>query len=132
MNHDLPFALAQIAAGFGVLHDRKAPFLEFMDGRIDVAGNVVAEILAHQSHQVIAGVAHMVFRLVLVPLHAHVAVDGIEALGDRSAALDIGFLDADNLEVAAPVARLVGGAAAGHAATDDKDIGFDMDWFFCA
>src|SRR5438552_14138148 len=67
----------------------------------------------------------MVLGLVLAPLHAHVAVDGVEALGDGAAPLDVRFLDADDLQVASPVARFVGGAATRHAAADDEDVGVD-------
>ena len=92
---------------------------------IDVPGDVVAQVLAHQAHEVVAGVADMVLGLVLAPLHAHVAVDGVEALGDGAAALDVRFLDADDLQVASPVAGLVGRSAAGHAAADDEDVRVD-------
>jgi len=89
---------------------------------IDVAGDIVAQILPHQTHEVVACVADMIFGLVLVPLHTHVAVDRVQALCHRAAALDVRFLDAHNLEVTAPVPGLVSGAAPTHAATDDEDI----------
>src|SRR5262245_66530369 len=65
----------------------------------------------------------MVFGLVLVPLHAHVAVDRVQALRDGAAAPDVGLLDADDLQVAAPIPGFVGGPAASHAAADDEDVG---------
>ena len=129
VDHDLPLALTLITSGLGVLHDRQTPFLELVDGRVDMPGDVVAQVLAHEPHEVVAGVADMVLGLVLVPLHAHVAVDRVEALGDRAGALDVRLLDTDDLEVASPVAGLVGGAAAGHAATDDQDVGIHQDGF---
>jgi UDP-glucose 4-epimerase len=52
-------------------------------------GDVVDQILSHETHQVAACVAHEVFGLVLAPLHAHVAVDRIEALCDGAAALEV-------------------------------------------
>ena len=58
--------------------------------------DIVTQILAHQTHEIIACVADMVFGSVLVPLHAHVAVDRIQALCDGAAALDIRFFDADD------------------------------------
>src|SRR2546428_1719111 len=67
----------------------------------------------------------MVLGLVLAPLHAHVAVDGVETLGDGAAPLDVGLLDADDLQVATPVARFVGCPAPGHAAADDEDVRVD-------
>ena len=129
VDHDLPLAFALIAAGLGVLHDRKTPLLEFVHGGVDVARDVVAQVFAHQPHQVVARVAHMIFGLVLAPLHAHVAVDRVEALGHRAAALDVRLLDADDLEVAAPIAGFVGGAATGHAAADDENVRIHEDGF---
>ena len=85
-------------------------------------GDIEAQILPHQAHEVVPGVADMVLGLVLVPLHAHVAVDRIQALGDGAAALDVRLLDADHLQVASPISGFVGSPAAGHAAADDQDI----------
>ena len=79
--------------------------------------------------RVVARVADVVLRLVLVPLHAHVAVDRVQALRNRAAALDVRLLDADDLEIASPVPGFVRGAAAGHAAADDEDIGIHEDRF---
>ena len=129
VDHDLPLAFALITPGFRVLHDGKAPLLELVHRGVDMAGDVVAEILAHQTHEVVAGVADMVLGLVLVPLHAHVAVDRIQALGHGAAALDIRLLDADHLQVAPPVSGLVSRPAAGHAAADDQDIGVHENRF---
>ncbi len=129
VDHDLPLAFALVAAGLRVLHDRQAPLLELVHRGVDVPRDVVAQVLAHQAHQVVARIAHMVLGLVLAPLHAHVAVDGVEALRDGAAALDVGFLDADDLQVASPVARFVGRAATGHAAADDEDVGVDDNGF---
>src|SRR5262249_48004694 len=56
-------------------------------------------------------------------MHAHVAVDRIESLGDCAAALDICLLNAHNFQIAAPVPGLIGGAAAAHAAADDENVG---------
>src|SRR5262249_54195664 len=77
----------------------------------------------NQAHQVIACIADMVFRLIFVPVHPHVAVDRIKPLCDRATAFDIGFLDADDFQIATPVLGFIGGAAAAHAATDDEDVG---------
>ena len=125
VDHDLPFALALVSAGLGVPHDRQTPLLEFVHRGIDVPGDVVAEILPHQAHEVVARVAHVILGLVLVPLHAHVAVDRVEPLRHRAAALDVRLFDADDLEVASPVAGFVSGAASAHPATDDENVGID-------
>jgi hypothetical protein len=129
VNHDLPLAFALIPPGLRVSHDRKAPLLEFVHGGVDVAGDVVAQIFPHQPHEIVARVADMVLGLVLAPLHAHVAIDRVKPLSDGAAALDIRLFDADDLEIAAPVAGFVCGAAAGHAAADDKDVGIHENRF---
>src|SRR5205809_8092792 len=67
----------------------------------------------------------MVLGLVLAPLHAHVAVDGVETLGDGAAALDVRFLDEDDLQVASSVPGFVGRPATGHPAADDEDVRID-------
>src|SRR5438445_13591344 len=67
----------------------------------------------------------MVLGLVLAPLHAHVAVDGVETLGDGAAALDVRLLDADDLQVASPVPGFVGRPATGHPAADDEAVRID-------
>ena len=77
VDHDLPFAFALVPPGFRVPHDGEAPLLEFVHRGIDMPRDIVAQVLPHQTHQIIARVADVVFRLVLVPLHAHVAVDRI-------------------------------------------------------
>ena len=122
VDHDLPFAFALIPPGLRVSHDRETPFLELVHGGIDMASDVVAQILAHQTHEVIARVADMIFGLIFVPVHAHVTIDGIQALSDCSAPLDVGFFDAYNFEVTSPVSGFVGGAAPTHAATDDENV----------
>src|SRR5256886_13508686 len=71
----------------------------------------------------------MVLGLVLAPWHAHVAVDGVDTVGDGAAALDVRFFDPDDLQVASPVPGLVGCAAAGHAAADDQDVRVDEHGF---
>ena len=84
--------------------------------------DVVAQILPHETHEVVPCVADMVLGLVLVPLHAHVAVDRIQALSDGAAALDVRLLDDDNLSVAPPVPGFVRSPAPAKAAADDEDI----------
>src|SRR5437667_6595863 len=71
----------------------------------------------------------MVLGLVPAPLHAQVAVDGVETLGDGAAALDVRFLDADDLQVASPVPGFVGRPATGHPAADDQDVRVDEHGF---
>ena len=96
VDHNLPFAFALVPPGFRVPHDGKAPLLELVHCGVDMPSDIVTQILAHQTHEIIACVADMVFGSVLVPLHAHVAVDRIQALCDSAAALDVCFFDADD------------------------------------
>ena len=125
VNHDLPLAFAQVAAGLRILDDRQAPLLEHVYRRVDVAGDVVDQVLAHQTHEVAARVAHEVLGLVLVPLHAHVAVDRGEALRDGPATLDVRLLHEDDVEIPAPEARFVRRTAATEAAAYDQDVRID-------
>ncbi len=90
-----------------------------------MARHVVDQVLARQSHEVIAHVPDEVFGLVLPPAHPHVAVDRAEALGNRAAPLDRRLLDQDDLEVPAPVARVEGSAAAGEPPSDDQKVAVD-------
>ena len=84
--------------------------------------HVVGEVFPHHAHEVVAGITHMVLGLVLVPLHAHVAVDGIETLRHGPGAVDVRLFGDDDLEVPTPVARFIGGTGAAHAAANDQDI----------
>ena len=130
MDHDLPAALTLVAPVL-VLEDGQAPLLEHVDGGVDVAGQVVDEVLPGQAHEVLAHVADELLGRVLAPLHAHVHVDGRQAHGHGAGALDGGLLDQADPEAPAPgpVGGLEGGAAAGHAPADDEDValdGFDL------
>src|SRR5262245_30849011 len=127
VDHDLPLAFTLITAGHWVAHDRQTPLLELMHRRINMAGNVVTQVLAHETHQVSARITNMVFRLVLVPLHAHVAVDGIQTLCDRAATLDVRLLDANDFQVTPPIAGFVCGPTATHAPTDDEDVAIHIN-----
>ena len=129
VDHDLPAALALIAAGLRIAHDRQAPLLELMDGGVDMPRHVEGEVLAHHAHQVIAGVTHVVLGLVFVPAHAQVTVDRVKPLGHRATAIDVGLLGHYNLEVAPPVAGFVGGAGAAHAAADNQDVAVFVNGF---
>ena len=129
VNHDLPFAFAQVAPGFRVAHYGQTPLLELVHRRVDMPGDVVTQILAHQPHEVVARIADMIFGLVLVPLHTHIAVDGVKTLRYRATALDVCLFDADNLEIASPVPGFVGGPTARHTTAHDKDIGIYKNRF---
>ena len=92
-------------------------------------GDVVAEVLAHEAHQVVSGVANMILGLILIPLHSHVGIDRVQALGDGAAAFDTCLLDAHDLEVAPPIPGFVRCSATGHTAADDEDIGIHENRF---
>ncbi len=122
VNHDLPFAFSLITTRLRIFHDWQAPLFEQVNRGIDMPGYVVAQILTHQTHEVVARVADMVLGLVLIPLHAHVAVNRIQALRNGATALDVRFFDNDDLFVASPIPGFVSGATTGHTAADDEDI----------
>ena len=122
VNHDLPSPFTQIAPGFRVLHDGQAPLFELVHRGVDVTGHVEQQVFPHQPHQVDASVADMVLRIIFAPAGAHVAVDGVQALGDRTGAIDIGLLGNDDLLVLAPEPGLPCGTGAAKARTDDQNI----------
>jgi anti-sigma factor ChrR (cupin superfamily) len=64
----------------------------------------------------------MIFGLVLIPLHAHVAIDRVQALRNGAAAFDVRFLDDDNLLVASPMPGFVGRSTTSHTAADNEHI----------
>ncbi len=132
MNHDLPSPFTQIAPGVRVLHDGQAPLFELVHGGVNVAGHVEQQVFAHQPHQVDASVADMVLRIVFAPPGAHVAVDGVQALGDRAGAIDIGLLGNDDLLLLAPEPGLPCGTGAAKACADDQDIDVVFDDRFMA
>ena len=87
-----------------------------------MTGHVEQQVFPHQPHQVDASVADMVLGIVLAPAGAHVAVDGVQALGDRAGAIDVGLLGNDDLLVLAPEPGFPGGTRAAKTRTDDQDV----------
>ena len=87
-----------------------------------MAADIIAQIFADQSHQIVSLIAYIVFRFVLSPAHAHVAIDGIKPLSNCAASLNISFFDHDNLFISAPVAGLISRAATAKSATNDEYI----------
>src|SRR5581483_6837288 len=126
VDHDLPAALTLVVPVL-VLEDREPPLLEHVDGGVDVAGQVVDEVLPGEAHEVLPHVADEFLRRVLAPLHAHVHVDGRQAHGHGAGALDGRLLDQDDAQAPppGPVGGLEGRAAAGHASADDEDVALD-------
>src|SRR5690606_3575636 len=64
----------------------------------------------------------MVLRLVLSPARAHVAVDRVQALGDRTRTIDVRLLGDDDLLVLPPETRFPGGSGAAQSCTDHEDV----------
>ena len=124
VDHDLPAPFTDVPA-LRRLPDRKTPLLEQVNRGVHVARHVVDEVLAHDPHQVRANILDEIFRGVLTPAHAQVGVDRRQALRYSTAPLDGGLLDHDDLEVLAPVLRLIRGAAPGHAAADHEHVAVD-------
>ena len=120
----MPFTFALVASGLRVAHQRQAPFFKLVYRGIDVARHIVSQIFAHHTHQVVARVTHMVFGLVFVPLHTHVAVDCVQTLRNRTTSINIGFLGNDDPQIAPPVTSFISSTGSTHATTDDEDIAF--------
>ena len=119
-------ARAVDAAAFHFLPDRQAPFLEQVHQIVDVAADVVDEVVAGDAHEIRRNVAAVVLGGVV----AEIGVDRRKTHRDRAGAVHRRLVDQRDLDlVAAPAARLEGGAAGGHAAADDQNVGFIFDDF---
>lgn len=92
-----------------------------------MTGHIEQQVFAHQPHQIDAGVADMVLRFIFAPPRPHVAVDGVQTLGDRAGAIDIGLLGNNDLLVLTPEPCLPGGTAAAEACTDNQNIDVVFD-----
>src|SRR5229473_1250852 len=126
LDHYLPAPFTFVAA-VGLLEERQPPVLEHVHGRIDVARDVIDEIFATEPHQVLAHVADEVLRLILAPLHPHVAVDRRKPHRNGSAALDRRLLDQYDAQALGlgPIRGLVCGAASGHSAAANQNVALD-------
>ena len=134
VDHDLPapraYRFAAIAErhalGLLVLPDGQAPFLEEMNRVVDVAANIVNQVVARQPHEIGRDHAAIIVWRVL----AEIGVDGGKALGHGARAVHGGLVDQRDADVVtSPALGLVGRAAGRHAAADDEDIGLDLDDF---
>ena len=94
-----------------------------------MARHVVSEVFTHHPHQIVTRIAYVILGLVFVPLHAHVAVDGVKPLRDGTTAVDVGFFRHHDLHVAAPVSGFVGSTRAAHASPDDEDVAIFKNGF---
>ena len=122
VNHDLPSPFTQISPRFRVPHDGQAPLFELVNRRVDVTGHIEQQVFPHEPHQVDTSVADMVLRFIFAPTRAHVAVDGVQALSDRTRAIDIGLLGNDDLLVLPPESGFPGGTGTAKACTDDQNV----------
>ncbi len=75
VDHELPPAFMHVLA-VGALPDGESPFLEEMDGRIDVAGDVVDEVLTGDPHEVLPHIVHILFRCIVTLGNTHILVQG--------------------------------------------------------
>ena len=94
-----------------------------------MATHVVDQVFPGQAHHVVDHVVNEVFGRVPAVALPHIAVNGGEALAGGAAALDDRLLGNHHLQVTAPELGLEGGAAAGHAAANDKNVAFNG--FYC-
>src|SRR5512139_534712 len=150
VDHDLPFAgthrLAAVLQRGQALRavvalavlvgfpDRQAPFLEQVHGVVDVAAEVVGEVVAGDAHQVVGDHAGVVGGILL---GADVGVDRGQALRHGAGAIHRGLVDQLDLEIHAelglggvgPAHDFVTGAAASHATADQEDVEILLDNF---
>jgi hypothetical protein len=126
-----------VADAFGVgLPDRQAPLFEQVHGVVDVAAQVVGQVVAGDAHQVVGDHARVVGRILLV---ADVGVDRGQALRHGAGAvhgglvhqLDLEFLAGLGLDGLGPAHHFVCRAAAGHAAADQQNVQLFLDDFGC-
>ena len=92
-----------------------------------MTGHVEQKVFADHAHQVDAGIANVIFRIILAPARAHVAVDRVQTLRDRAGAVDIGLLGNDNLLVLSPEPCFPSGTRATKACADNKDVDIVFD-----
>ncbi len=154
VDHDLPLARAHrlaavlqrrqvfleclgavVAHAVGVgLPDRQAPFLEQVHRFVDVAPEVVGQVVARDAHQVVGDHARVVGRVLL---GADVGVDRRQALGHGAGTvhrrlvdeLDLQLLPGLGLHGLGPAHHFISRTAAGHAAADEQDVQFFLDDF---
>jgi hypothetical protein len=127
VDHDLPAAFTLIRTRLGIAHQRQAPLLELVHGRVDVTRHVEQQVLAHHPHQVDTRVADMVFGVVLAPAGAHVAVDRVQALGHGTRTVDVGLFGNDDLLVLPPVSGLESSARSAQSRASDQDVDIVFD-----
>ena len=129
VDHHLPAAFPHVKP-LVVVPEGQAPLFKHVDAAVHVAGHVVHQVLAGDAHHVVADVLNVVLGLVPAVPHPHVHVDGGQPFADGAAAVGGGLVHHDDAQVvAAPVTGFDGRAAAGHAAADDQDVGFNDTGF---
>ena len=130
VDHDLPAAFAKVLSRVRVFHDRQTPVFKLVNRAVDVAGHIEQQILADHAHQIDPCITDVIFGVILAPARTHVTVDRVEALSNRTRAVDIGFLGDDDLFVLAPIASLESGARAAQTCTDDQYVDTVFDYRF--
>ncbi len=133
VDHNLPAAAPLIRTDpegvvFAFRPDRQTPLLEQVHGGVDVPGDVVNEVVAGDTHQVIPHVLHVVHHGVLIVAQADIQVDGREALSNGTAPVHGGFVNQGHFQpvLFRPVRRFHRRTAGRHAATDDQEISGDF------
>ncbi len=147
VDHDLPFAgtyrfaavlqqrqafldgfRAVVAHAFSVgLPDRQTPFFEQVHRVIDIATEVVGQVVAGDTHQVVGDHARIIGRILL---GADVGVDRGQTLRHGAGTVHRGLVHQLDLQFGAglglhglcPAHHFVSGATASHTATDHQNI----------
>jgi hypothetical protein len=125
-SHLLAFLAVQVLSVFGLLPYGKSPFLEQMDGIIDVAAQVEDQVFPDDSHQVVADHADVI----VGGVGTDVGIDGGKALRNSATSFHRRFVaKQDRLILGQPFFDLEGRAASSHAATHDQDVNFTLFYF---
>ena len=97
-----------------------------MDGIVHVAAQIVNQVLADNTHQVVSNHTHIVFRGII----ANVGVNRRKTLRNRAASFQGSLVHQQNtLVVGHPFFNLKSSAAGSHTAANDQDINFSFFYF---
>ncbi len=127
VDHELPPALVDVLA-VRVGPDGEAPLLKQVDGAVDVTGDGSHQVVTGDAHQVLLNVVDVILDGVLAAGDINVLVDRRQAHGDRTGAVHGSLVHEGDLDVIllGPIRGLDSGAAGGHAAAQDQQVGCDL------
>ncbi len=130
VDHDLPTAFMHVLAGV-VFPNGEAPFLEKMDGRVNVTSDIVHQVFTGYAHEILTNVLHVVFQRIFAGCVADVLVDGGKTHCNSAGTVHSGFVNHGHAEamLLRPICCFKGGATGRHTTTDDEEISIDYYGF---